>query len=73
MPDDPVNHPSHYCYAPGYEVIDVLEAWGLGPYEWQVCKYVARAKHKGKELEDLKKARFYLERRIKQLEKETKQ
>ncbi len=54
-----VNHPSHYTTGK-YEVIDVLEDWQLGFCEGNVVKYVARAKHKGKELEDLKKARFYL-------------
>jgi len=64
---DPVNHPSHYCLG-GIEVIDAIEAWDLGPHEANVIKYVARAKHKGKELEDLKKAQWYLTRKIKKLE-----
>jgi hypothetical protein len=64
----PVLHPKHYNMGK-YEVIDVLEDWKLGPLEFNVVKYIARARHKGKELEDLKKARFYLDRRITQLEK----
>lgn len=40
----------------------------LGRYEAAVIKYIARAKHKGKELEDLKKAQWYLGRLIKKLE-----
>lgn len=60
---DPVNHPTHYCLG-GIEVIDAIEAWGLGFHSGNVVKYIARATHKGKELEDLKKARVYLDRLI---------
>ena len=65
--DDPVNHPSHYTQGK-IEVIDFLDDQNFGPYEWQVVKYICRAKHKGNELQDLKKARWYLNRRIEQLE-----
>jgi len=64
---DPVNHPAHYTQGK-IEVIDALEDWKLGFHEGNVVKYVARAKHKGRELEDLKKARWYLDRRIQQME-----
>jgi len=68
-----VNHPSHYGGAENvYEVIKVCEAWELhqDAYLFNVVKYVARAGKKDplKELEDLKKAAFYLDRRIKLLE-----
>lgn len=66
-----VNHPLHYGGEDDpYEVIKVAEAWGLDKdaYLFNVTKYVARADKKGKQLEDLKKARFYLDRKIKQLE-----
>jgi hypothetical protein len=66
--NDQVNHPPHYTFGK-YEVIDVLEDWFYDdPLLWQVGKYISRAKHKGKMLEDLKKARFYLNRRIEKLE-----
>jgi hypothetical protein len=66
--DDPVNNPLHYKFGK-YQVIDILEDWfPTEPLLWQVGKYIARAKHKNKELEDLEKAKFYLERKIKQLE-----
>jgi len=66
---DMVNHPSHYTFAePQYEVLLVIEAWKLGYHLGNVVKYVARAGRKGKEIEDLRKARFYLDRKIKQLE-----
>lgn len=64
---DAVNHPSHYN-AGKIEVIDVIEDWKLGFAEGNAVKYIARAKHKGRELEDLSKARWYLDRRIQELE-----
>ena len=65
-----VEHPAHYGGDSVYEVIKVLKAWGLesDALLWNVIKYVARAYLKGNLLEDLKKARFYLDRRISQLE-----
>jgi hypothetical protein len=68
-----VNHPSHYGGESNtYEVIKVCEAWELDKdaYLFNVVKYVARAgkKDKEKEIEDLKKAAFYLERKIKNLQ-----
>jgi hypothetical protein len=68
MKADPVNHPGHYTFGK-YEVIDILEDWfPSDPLLWQVGKYIARAGHKGNTLEDLKKAAWYLNRRIEQLE-----
>lgn len=61
--NDPVNHPSHYTRG-GVEVIDAIEAWDLGFCLGNTVKYVARAGHKGDALEDLKKARWYLDREI---------
>jgi hypothetical protein len=71
-----VNHPNHYGGESNvYEVIKVCEAWGLDydAYLFNVVKYVARAgkKVKEKEIEDLKKAAFYLDRKIKKLENES--
>jgi hypothetical protein len=69
-----VNGPQHYGGVDNpYEVIKVCEAWGLDKdaYLFNVVKYVARAGKKDpqKELEDLKKAVFYLERKVKNLQK----
>jgi hypothetical protein len=74
MNNEMVNHPNHYGGEDNnYEVIKVSEAWGLDKdaYLFNVVKYVARAgkKDKSKEIEDLKKAAFYLDRKIKNLEK----
>ena len=60
-------------YSPDtYEVWDVADAWGLDKcaYLFNVLKYIARAGKKSKdtELEDLKKARNYLNRKIDQLD-----
>ena len=61
---DAVQHPAHYAFG-RFEVIDVLEDWFPDePLLWQVVKYLARAKHKGNFLQDLEKAKFYLDRRI---------
>jgi len=62
-----IDHPKHYNMTK-YEVIEVLDEWFPNdPLIWQVVKYLARAKHKGNELEDLKKAQFYLNRKINKL------
>lgn len=60
---DPVNHPQHYTMG-GIEVFDFIKAWGLSFPEGNVVKYVVRAPYKGKEVQDLKKARWYLDQLI---------
>lgn len=60
---DTVEHPRHYTFG-SMEVIDAIEAWELGFHLGNVVKYVVRAPHKGCYLEDLRKARWYLERTI---------
>ena len=60
---DLVNHPPHYK-AGGIEVIDFIEAKGLNYRLGNVVKYVARADQKGTPLQDLMKARWYLDREI---------
>jgi hypothetical protein len=73
MTQEMVDHPNHYGGDSPYEVIKVCEAWELDndAYLFNVVKYIARAGKKDveKELEDLKKASFYLDRKIKNLEK----
>lgn len=65
---DAVNHPAHYKTG-GIETIDFIEAKDLGYHLGNVVKYVTRADHKGNKLEDLKKAQWYLNRAISNLEK----
>ena len=60
-----VNHPAHYGGADNpYEAIKVIEAWSLGFCLGNAVKYISRAGKKGDALEDLKKARWYLDREI---------
>ena len=60
-----VNHPKHYGgHDDPSEAIKVVEAWALNFCLGNVVKYVARAGKKGNALEDLKKARWYLDREI---------
>lgn len=58
-----VNHPPHYN-AGRFEVIDVIEDWKLSFNLGNAVKYIARAEHKGRAVEDLKKALWYLIREI---------
>jgi hypothetical protein len=66
--NDPVNHPSHYTSG-GIETIDFIEAKDLDYNLGNVIKYITRADKKGKKLEDLKKAQWYLNRAVSNLEK----
>jgi hypothetical protein len=65
-----VAHPSHYGGDVPHETVKCLEAWGLeaDALLWNAVKYISRAGKKGDLLEDLKKARWYLNRRIAALE-----
>lgn len=72
--NDPVNHPSHYQLHGGMEVIDIIEAvtWDLPSNEayaiGNAIKYICRYRNKGKPVQDLKKAKWYLNRAIKDYE-----
>lgn len=68
--DAAVEHPAHYGGDTTYEVIKVIEAWGLDFVLGNVVKYIARAgkKPSNSELQDLKKARDYINKRIEKLE-----
>lgn len=65
-PVDPtVQHPLHYGGADDpYEAIKVIHAWGLGFDLGNVLKYIRRADSKGTPIQDLEKAKFYLEDEI---------
>jgi hypothetical protein len=65
-----INHPDHYGGDNTYEAIKVIEAWNLDFSLGNTIKYISRAgkKDKAKEIEDLKKALWYLDRKIKTLE-----
>jgi hypothetical protein len=66
-----VNHPQHYGGADNvYEAIKVIRAWDLGFSLGNAVKYISRAgkKDPSKHIEDLKKARWYLDEEIANLE-----
>lgn len=72
---DPVNHPKHYEYA-GFQVIDIIEAilpvdWSKGFLLGNVIKYVLRSFRKNGS-EDLKKAKWYLDRLVGRIDREEK-
>lgn len=67
-----VRHPPHYGGGDNpYEVIKVIDAWGLDFCLGNTAKYIARAGKKTSDLElqDLKKAKWYLDHKIEMLEK----
>lgn len=72
---DSVNHPNHYQSKTGLEVIDVIDAFthgldGVLAFDTgNVIKYICRWKQKNG-IEDLKKAKWYIEDLINHLEKE---
>jgi hypothetical protein len=65
---DNVNSPTHYTTG-GIETIDYIEAKSLNYNLGNVVKYVSRSDFKGRKLEDLKKAQWYLSREISNLSK----
>ena len=70
---DMVNHPSHYISETGMEVIDVIEAFtfdlkGVEAVDTgNILKYICRWKKKNG-LQDLQKAKWYLEHLIAHVE-----
>lgn len=69
--DAAFNHPDPYGGDTVYEVIKVLEAWGILDFcLGNAIKYISRAGKKdgAKEIEDLEKASWYIRRRIEQLQ-----
>lgn len=64
---DPVNHPDHYTtHESGIECIQITE-W-MNFCVGNAIKYLWRAGQKGDHLQDLKKARWYVDREIARLE-----
>ena len=66
---DMVNHPSHYCYSE-YEPKDVIRAWELNFNLGSAVKYIARAGRKDDILQELNKAKKFIEFEIEAIEKE---
>jgi hypothetical protein len=67
--DDPVNHPKHYTAYEGIEVIQLTEQMNFN--RGNAVKYIARAglKDPDTEIEDLEKARWYIQREIERIKK----
>jgi hypothetical protein len=64
-----INHPKHYGgESSTYEAIKVIDAWELDFYLGNVLKYICRSGKKGSHVEDLKKARWYLDKKISKME-----
>lgn len=71
--NDVVNHPSHYTDGK-IEVIEFIEDKHLNYHRGNAIKYICRAGKKDptKEIEDLQKAIWYINREIKNLKRSTK-
>ena len=67
-----VNHPNHYQSGNGIEVIDVIEAFNLNFNLGNAIKYCLRCNKKFNMIEDLEKAKWYLEREIRSLKNKGK-
>jgi hypothetical protein len=65
--DARVAAPDWYTYSK-IQPVEVIEEWRLGFHLANVIKYIARAGWKENKLEDLKKARWYLNRKIERIE-----
>ena len=71
-----VDHPAHYGGKDNpYEAIKVIEAWNLGFHLGNTVKYISRAGKKTSELElkDLQKAKWYLDRYLEFLKKQSEE
>ena len=62
MSKDNIN-PSYYIGSK-IQLADIIDEFNLDWYQASILKYVIRCKHKGKKMEDLQKAKWYLERYI---------
>lgn len=68
--DDIITRPSHYCEGRQYEPKDVIRDWGLNFNLGSAVKYISRAGRKGSALEDLQKARQFIDFEIEAIESE---
>ena len=63
-----VNHPNHYNQGK-FEVIEVIEDWGLGFNLGNAIKYIGRCEHKENKKQDLEKALWYIKRELENITK----
>ena len=64
--EDLINKPKHYTK--GIETTKYIRSWDMDYARGNVIKYVTRCPYKGDKLSDLKKARWYLEVLINEME-----
>jgi len=64
--DDPVNHPKHYTQ--GIEVTDFIASWQMDWFRGNIIKYIVRCPYKGNPVNDLEKAKWYIDDLIKRLD-----
>ena len=69
---DNIKKPEHYCEGREYEPKDVIRDWGLNFNLGSAVKYISRAGRKGDILEDLQKAKQFLQFEIEAVEEEEK-
>ncbi len=67
MKQEMVDHPAHYKSSK-FEAIDIIEDYQLDFNLGNAIKYILRSDKKGYKLQDLQKAKWYLERTIDNLE-----
>lgn len=67
MKKEMVNHPDHY-QGNKFEVIDIIEDYNLGFSLGNTIKYILRSDKKNNQIEDLRKAAWYLNREIERLD-----
>ena len=67
-----ISHPAHYISGREYEPKDVIRDWGLNFNLGSAVKYISRAGRKDDILQDLKKAKQFIDFEIEALEKEKK-
>lgn len=60
LKNNSIEHPKHYNVGK-IEVIDAILDWNLNFCEGNIIKYIVRSDHKGNRIEDLKKAKQYIE------------
>ena len=72
MSEDKVNRPNHYNInwlgEQAIETYDYIRSWKMDYPESNIIKYVTRHPYKGKSLQDLKKARWYQDRLIEEVQ-----
>ena len=61
---DNINHPSHYTK--GVETIEYIRSWDMDYVRGNIIKYVTRFPYKGTPVQDLEKAKWYLEYLLKE-------